>query len=120
MLVARLAFSLFVIGGQLYIVGGLGACLYSTACFDPVAGIWQTLAPMSLERSAFSSSECFDPVAGIWQTLTPMSVAPLAHSLFVFDGQLYIAGGLGVCLNSTVCFDPVVGIWQTLTPMSLE
>ncbi len=85
---------------QLYVVGGLGVggpCLNSTERFDPVAGIWQTLAPMSAARCR--------------------------HSASTIGGQLYIIGGYGVGdqpLNSTECFDPVAGIWPTLASMSVE
>ena len=124
-------------------------------CFDPVAGIWQTLAPMSAARcrhlasaiggqlyiiggygatslvdgsdecfypfKCLKSTECFDPVTGIWQTLAPMSVARIGHSASVIAGQLHIVGGSGDGDQPLAeCFDPVAGIWQALAPMSVE
>ena len=92
--------------------------------FDPVAGTWQVLAPMSVGRSHHTASviagqlyivggrsaednvldnaERFNPVAGTWEVLGTMAVARFVHSASVIAGQLYVVGGADNTENESV------------------
>lgn len=132
---------------QLYVIGGLGDESRLVQRFDPAAGVWNKLAPMSQGRAHHSvsavagklyvvggkgelcegtlkSAECFVPDAGVWETLPPMSQRRSHHSASVIAGELYVVGGDGGCgshnptLDSVECFDHVAGAWRRLGSIS--
>lgn len=82
-----------VIGGRLYLFGGLGSGAGKVQIFDPVTNRW-TLGP-DMPFAAGSSSSA------------------------VIGGKVYVAGGIigSSTTNRAARFDPVGSTWTTLAPM---
>lgn len=118
-----------VIGGQVYVAGGMHLAVASTAQpdldrYDPVAGTWTVLAPLPVARdhvmdSTFVDSSgrlvvvggwaksgvsglvsAYDPVAGTWTGLTPLPVARTSSTARGFaDGHFIDTDGSAYSLS---------------------
>ena len=110
-----------VLGGKLYVLGGIGGGvlgltrLNTAEAFDPRSGAWAAVAPMSTARSCLaaaalggrlyaiggqsssgsqlSSVEAFDPQSGRWAAVAPMSTKRSACGAAVLGGKIYVGGG---------------------------
>lgn len=96
----RLAHSLDVVGGKIYLMGGVP----------------------SGSSGALSDIQIFDPQTNQWTSGGQMPFGRSAHGSCVIDGKIYIVGGEleepteNVIADLSV-YDPETGTWETLTPM---
>jgi Ca2+-binding RTX toxin-like protein len=120
-----------VIGGKLYVAGGLdaeGAVSASLDIYDPATDSWSTGAPMPTARSqaaggtvdgklyviggsngsSLATVEAYDPVGNTWSSGTPLPEA--RHGLVAagIGGLVYAAGGTaaGAATDALEVFDP--------------
>jgi len=73
------------------------------------AGGWDGVHPLA-------ETELYDPAAGVWRAVGPLSEARVFHTASLLpDGRVLLAGGwdvLGQALTSTEVYDPQAGAWQ--------
>ena len=103
--VARSHHTATVVGGKIYVVGGVQV--------DP---------DEEGERAAAGRVDAYDPAADSWQQVAPMPTARSSHAAAVVDGNIYVMGG---CLPGSELFsdaleayDPVADTWTTLASLS--
>jgi len=82
-----------VLGGRLYLFGGLGSGAGRTQIFDPAANRWTTGADMPFAAGSSSSA--------------------------VIGGKVYVAGGIvgTATTDRTAVYDPATNRWTQLAPM---
>lgn len=64
--------------------------------------------------------ERFDPAAGVWEDMPPMSVPRGGAASAAAQGRLYVCGGFDggmQPLDSAECFAVAAGVWEALPPM---
>jgi N-acetylneuraminic acid mutarotase len=92
-----------VLGGRIYVAGGMGAdgaSLASVEVFDPATNSWSSIAPMGTRRD--------NP-----------GVAALEGKLYVFGGRTRNADGTTVngILGTVEAYDPATENWAARAPM---
>jgi large repetitive protein len=101
--VARGGAAAKVLGGQIYVIGGMGG-----------------------DGASLASVEVFDPATSTWSSRTPMTTRRDNPGSAVLDGNLYIFGGrtrnadgstVNGALNTVEMYDPTIGTWVERTPM---
>ncbi len=138
-----------VIGGLVYVVGGLrgGESVRDLTVYDPAANTWRELPAMPTARdhlaagaiagrlyvvggraggTLFDVVEVFDPVTGSWSGgLARMPTARGGLGAAVLDGLLYAFGGEGNPASpfgtfpNAEAYDPVRDVWTRLPDMGL-
>jgi hypothetical protein len=128
-----------VLDGKIYVVGGFSDdYLRRVEVLDPATGIWETRAPMLVQRfspavgviggllyvagggngpGAESSIEIYNPTNNTW-TAGPDLPEPHTGPGIVLDGRLYVIGGGPSPTNKVFVFDPAWNGWTQLSPMS--
>ncbi|MEE8272767.1 MAG: kelch repeat-containing protein, partial [Alphaproteobacteria bacterium] len=130
-----------VLGGELYLLGGLGASSEGAVqVYDPVADLWRVGSPAPFAAGSSASAviggkiylvggivgssttdqtAVYDPVADIWSSLAPMPLG-VNHAAAGTDGaRLYIFGGrsggntVGNGFDVVQIFDPATGLWDS-------
>ena len=128
-----------VLGGELYLLGGLGASSEGAVqVYDPVADLWEVGSPAPFAAGSSASAviggeiylaggivgssttdkaAVYDPVADSWSSLAPMPLG-VNHAASGTDGaRLYIFGGrsggntVGNGFDVVQIFDPATGLW---------
>jgi len=109
-----------VVGGRLYVVGGIdsiGRTLATMDMFDPGSGQWVSKNPMPTSRSlaacvsiegkiyviggglyignyyGFNRVEVYDTTSGTWKQLADMPSGRWGHSAVAANGKIYVFGG---------------------------
>ncbi|MEY2448503.1 MAG: hypothetical protein QOH79_1979 [Acidimicrobiaceae bacterium] len=82
-----------VVGGRLYLFGGLGTSAGKVQIYDPVTNLWTAGPDMPFAAGSSASA--------------------------LIDGSVYVAGGIigSTTTNRTARFDPGTGVWTELAPM---
>ncbi|XP_062944577.1 kelch-like protein 33 isoform X3 [Cynocephalus volans] len=141
---ARSFFSLVVLDGQLYALGGRGngVALNSVETYNPELNVWRPApalpapcfahAAAVLESQLYVSGGCsgtdqylasllhYDPKLEKPGTLlSPMGIPRAGHVMAALGGQLYVAGGVGETgdLLSFEAYDPRTDSWTHLAPL---
>ena len=119
----RVAAAAAVLGGELYLLGGMShyhSVLGTAEAFDGKSGAWAAVAPMSTVRAfaaaatlggrlyviggcdgddEMSSVESFDPQTGAWLEVAPMPSPRSGQAAAVLGGKVlskvYVVGGIG-------------------------
>jgi N-acetylneuraminic acid mutarotase len=129
-----------VLGGLVYVPGGLGWFGRTVATFevyDPAADGWRSLPPLPEPRHhvgvaavegrvivtggfsgldfALGSADAwaFDPPTGTWERLPDMPGRRGAHAMAAVDGVAYVIGGVGDDFRAVWTFDTAVGAWAS-------
>jgi N-acetylneuraminic acid mutarotase len=105
-----------VLGGRLYVTGGIGSTWQSHGDGGPVpdfSGAGDPPPRRSVER--------YDPAADTWERVASMHARRRGHAAAVCAGLLYVAGGTDdeTILNSVERFDPAKNTWQQVAPMRM-
>jgi N-acetylneuraminic acid mutarotase len=93
----RWGHSAIVVGGKIYVMGGIETTL----------------------GSATTSAEVFDPVTDTWEEIEPMPNVRATHGSCVLDGKIYLIGGEpheppgGEFLSSVDVYDPQNNTWSS-------
>ncbi|XP_049790542.1 kelch-like protein 26 isoform X3 [Schistocerca nitens] len=98
----RCRFSLNVVCGRLYAIGG------ASEVDDPD------------DEEEVSACECYDPQTDSWESIRPLPGHRSQHAGAAMPGgSLYISGGLDrdLVLSSMLCYDAVTDVWQQRAPM---
>ncbi|MGW4048171.1 kelch repeat-containing protein [Streptomyces sp. NPDC004721] len=130
-------------GGKVYSAGGVSnaAMVATVRAYDPVSGVWNTVAPMSTVRekptggfvdgklyvtggwtnsgSPVETTEVYDPQQDTWSKAVANPEPLAAAASAVLDGKLYTVGGCdkNVCGHTTVqSYDPAAGTWSARAP----
>ena len=130
-----------VLGGELYLFGGLGASSEGAVqVYDPVADLWQVGSPAPFAAGSSASAviggkiylaggiigssttdqaAVYDPVADSWSSLAPMPLG-VNHAAAATDGaQLFVFGGrsggntVSNGFDAVQIFDPATGLWES-------
>jgi CSLREA domain-containing protein len=139
---ARIDPGVAVLGGKIYVVGGMspaGATLANVDIYDPVAGGWTTVASLSAARRhpavgvvngslyAFGGSngaailvsgEVYDPVRDGWDPAPSLPTGRTSAGSAVLAGVMYVIGGQSSTSGTnrdTFTFVPVTPALTTLT-----
>ncbi len=122
--------------------------LSSMEVFNPVAGVWDTLAPMQLPRSTAASAvidgklyvvggtdrklrsrpvyhelEVYDPATDIWTYREPMPTKRWGAGAAALNGKLYVFGGAQsskIFYDILEIYDPATDSWSTGPPMEIK
>ncbi|XP_070001446.1 kelch-like protein 26 [Penaeus vannamei] len=97
----RCRFSLSVVSGQLYAVGGASEASDEGAAEDE------------------SPCEAYDPATDIWHPIAALPGARAQHAAAALNGLLYVSGGLegDHVLDSCQVYDPSTGTWELRAPL---
>jgi N-acetylneuraminic acid mutarotase len=132
-----------VLGGQLYVVGGVNSkhkTVGTLEVYDPVANSWTTGPSMPTPRfdmavgvingklyvaggeaggGPVGTLEVYDPAMGVWTQKSPMITARTAAAAGVINGLLYVAGGAtaGGPVATLEAYDPMADSWGSLASM---
>ncbi|KAL1132347.1 hypothetical protein AAG570_010303 [Ranatra chinensis] len=92
----RCRFSLNLVGGTLYAVGGV-----------------------SEGEGSIAECERYDPSTDCWERVAPLPGASTLHAAATLDTQLFVSGGLDkdLVLNTMKRYDSDQDIWEMLSPM---
>ena len=99
----RSSFQAAVLGGKIYVAGGVSASNGAS--------------------NVESSVECYDPSTNLWENVAPLRTQRYACGLAAVNGKLYIAGGsysdgrLERAESSVDCYDPSSNRWYAVAPM---
>jgi len=141
-----------VVDGKIYCIGGTSRYAGSqttfnmVTVFDPVTGIWDTLAPMTKERFGLfacevdgkiyafggrkynntenlSIVEIYDIEKDEWTTGTSMPTGTILAAGCVLEDKVYLIGGLQLsgwmATNRVLRYDPVEDSWESLPPLKV-
>lgn len=144
---ARGASAVGVMGGKVYVAGGLrGGAVDDFSVYDPSDDTWTTLPdlPARLDHlvggvidgvfyvsggrerriSAHRPSMyAFDPDLGVWESRSPLLTSRAGHAGVVFDGRFLVFGGEGSeddpngVFDQVEMYDPTEDAWTSLAPM---
>lgn len=135
-----------VLGGRIYVAGGLaagGASVNNFEAFDPAGNTWAVLAPMPAARDhltaqvvggkfyaiagrrsgvLFNVNEEYDPAAGAWRARAPIPTARGGLGSGTIAGRIQVFGGEGSSTPEGTFaqneeYDPAGDTWRTLAPM---
>jgi N-acetylneuraminic acid mutarotase len=134
-----------VIGGKIYVPGGLGSGgIGSTIVevFDPQANSWSTASPLpeplhhlglaavngklyvlgGYVGNTFTSTDRvyeYNPDSNLWRQKTSMPVRRGAHVAIAHSGKIYVIGGVrgGTATGRTDVYDPVFDSWDSVATM---
>lgn len=104
MKIERCRFSLNVLNGKMYAVGG-------------VAEVEE------FNSNVTGTCECYDPVTDEWTMIEPLPVGITRHGGAAFEpsSKLFICGGIDrdstLCQNSVYCYESQNDSWTTCAPM---
>ncbi|MER5689359.1 kelch repeat-containing protein [Streptomyces sp. NPDC002205] len=127
-------------GGKVYSVAGISdrKVIATARVYDPVAGTWSTVAPLSQPREkpagAFidgklyvtggwgapgdvlnvAATEVYDPATDSWATKAASPTPLGGQGAAVLDGQLYTVGGCTLACGSpaVLAYNPVTDEWS--------
>jgi N-acetylneuraminic acid mutarotase len=141
----RVAFSVGVVQGKVYALGGTTGVDSasrddSVEVYDPQADQWSALDAMPHGRTAAATAvidgkiylaggshwtgttdvlldavDVFDPSANIWTQVAPLPEARTLAAGAVVQGKMYAIGGRGSTLVEV--YDPTTDAWQSLAPL---
>lgn len=141
---ARDGLGAVALAGHVYAVGGSNShyeAVDTVERYDPRAGSWEVLAPLSVARRALAVvdldgsvyalgghddretlrvAERFDLAAGRWRQVAPMRVARWYLAAVAHGGALYAVGGADEDLNPMGVverYDPAQDRWQPAPPL---
>ena len=144
MTTARLAMASGVIGGRLYVAGGMqscGACIgiNTLEVYDPATNTWTTKASMPTARAQMGGAvingklyvvggstgnttplgtlEVYDPATDTWATKAPLPTPRIALGAGEVNGILYAVSGLvanSVTTNIVEAYDPATDTWTSV------
>lgn len=102
----RCRFSLNVVVGQLYAIGGAMEP-DETMRLDPDTG------------EEMSTCECYDPQSDSWESIQPLPGLRSQHAGAAWGCELFISGGLDrdLVLNSVMRYDTRTDSWEQRAPM---
>jgi hypothetical protein len=90
-----------VVGGKIYVIGGVQG------------GLSPTVPPVWL-----ADVEVYDPTTDTWTTRAPMPTARMGHGAATHDGKIYAIGGWnGALLGTCEEYDPATDTWTAKSPM---
>jgi len=141
----RINGSAAVIGGTIYVMGGIpwyGGSSATLWAYDPATDTWTAKSPMPTARCGLvavavgrliyaiggasglyvSKLEVYDPITDSWTAKTPMPTARVAHGAGCLDGSIFVMGGgvTGPALTSTVeSYDVATNAWTTRASMPI-
>ncbi len=146
---ARTGLGVAVVNNKIYAIGGMIVSIAGVTpvnnveVYDPITGIWTTLASMPTARDAaievinnriyaiggsngtncLNTVEVYDPVTDTWSTLKSMSYARDGLEAASLNGILYAIGGISNgstnCLNTVEKYNPVTNIWSSSSSISI-
>ena len=96
---AKLLHTICVLGGMVYVMGGISA-----------------------HNTDVSSVFCFDPAANSWITVAPMLTTRWAPGSFVLGGSIHVAGGAvgGRDVSSVERYCAATNSWALVNDMELS
>jgi len=132
-----------VLGGQVYVPGGLTFSEPVTdvmEVYNPSADRWQRASPLPVPRAAYALAVygeklylfggtdgqqdvatvlVYDPATDGWQTDPSMPSARAFAGAATLEGRIYVVGGYSGERELDVCevYDPATGDWQSCAPM---
>jgi N-acetylneuraminic acid mutarotase len=73
----------------------------------------------SFSQEIVDTTEVYDPRMNVWETKTPMPAALAVMACAVYQGRIYVIGGMDSALNpvnSVFRYDPLADSWATMAP----
>ena len=138
---ARIDFSVGVVNGVVYAVGGTkdGLTLLNTVqAYNPATNTWVTKAPLPARRVYLNGTGtingilyvagggdtsgvtktlfAYNPSTNTWTTKAPMLVAGACGATGVIGGKLYVYGTCDKVAATFERYDPATNSWKLLTP----
>ncbi len=139
-----------VLGGKIYIIGGLepgGVSTDKVHIYDPAKDTWSIADPLPLAMhhmacavsngkiyvlggytsnpfQPVTNSYKYDPQQNKWVSVAPVPSIRGASAAAEMNGKIYVIGGAGYNLlqsnNINEVYDPVMNSWETKAPMPTE
>jgi uncharacterized protein (TIGR03437 family) len=133
-----------VIGGKIYVVGGITdtSVVNVNEIYDTTTNTWSTGAPMPTPRWIGASAvvnntlyaigggnngqlsvvEAYDPATNTWSAKAPMPIVANSMKAAVLNNIIYVVGGYNAAggrLTTTLSYNPATNTWSMPAPMKV-